>query len=357
MPRALPEAELEPAVVRLLDESHARWEEGEFEAALAAAAEASDRAPRSVSAWHLRAAALAELDRVDEAHDCFRRALALDPNDPETLLAFAELCVTRSDEDRDRLEEGLDAIARGLKAARKAGDRQLEGELSLLAGMALNQLGDPRAALDRLVAALALLGPDPDARIEHAVAQFELCRFDEAAREFERILADTPDEAWAHHYLGLVEERRGNARAAEKRFVRARKLAPDEFPPPVHLSADAFDAAVEEALAGLPEKVRRYLGNVAIAVEDFPPVDDLEGSDPPLSPQILGIFRGSPYKDKASSDPWAHFPSSIVLYQKNLERFARDRDDLIEQIGITLIHEVGHFLGFDEDDLRERGLD
>ena len=56
-------------------------------------------------------------------------------------------------------------------------------------------------------------------------------------------------------------------------------------------------------------------------------------------------------------DPWSHFPSSIVLYQKNLESFARDRKDLVEQIGITLIHEVGHFLGLDEEDLWELGLE
>jgi predicted Zn-dependent protease with MMP-like domain len=46
-----------------------------------------------------------------------------------------------------------------------------------------------------------------------------------------------------------------------------------------------------------------------------------------------------------------------VLYQRNLERFARDREELVEQIRITLLHEVGHFLGLDEEQLRERGLE
>jgi predicted Zn-dependent protease with MMP-like domain len=125
----------------------------------------------------------------------------------------------------------------------------------------------------------------------------------------------------------------------------------------VRLSPAAFDAVVEEALASLPEPIRRYLANVAIAVEDLPADDDLLASDPPLSPSILGIFRGSPLGQKGSMDPWSHFPSSIVLYQKNLQRFARDRKELVEQIGITLIHEVGHFLGLDEEQLWERGLE
>ncbi len=46
-----------------------------------------------------------------------------------------------------------------------------------------------------------------------------------------------------------------------------------------------------------------------------------------------------------------------MLYQRNLERFARTREELIEQIGITVMHEVGHLIGLDEDDLWERGLD
>ncbi len=56
-------------------------------------------------------------------------------------------------------------------------------------------------------------------------------------------------------------------------------------------------------------------------------------------------------------DPWSHLPSAILLYQRNLERFVRTREELVEEIRITLVHEVGHFLGLDEDELYERGLE
>ena len=56
-------------------------------------------------------------------------------------------------------------------------------------------------------------------------------------------------------------------------------------------------------------------------------------------------------------DPWSHFPSSIALFQRNLERYARDREELLDEIRVTLLHEVGHFLGLDEDQLRDLGLD
>jgi len=97
---------------------------------------------------------------------------------------------------------------------------------------------------------------------------------------------------------------------------------------------------------------------VTIAVEEIPKDEDLLGESPPLSPCILGVFRGSPVGERHSImggfDP---YPASIVLYQKNLERFARTREELIEQIGITVMHEVGHLMGLDEEDLWERGLD
>jgi predicted Zn-dependent protease with MMP-like domain len=69
------------------------------------------------------------------------------------------------------------------------------------------------------------------------------------------------------------------------------------------------------------------------------------------------MFRGSAIGQQGSMDPWSHFPSSIVLYQRNLERAARSREELVQEIGVTLVHEVGHFLGLDEDQLWERGLD
>ena len=56
-------------------------------------------------------------------------------------------------------------------------------------------------------------------------------------------------------------------------------------------------------------------------------------------------------------DPADHQTARITLFQHNLERFATTRDELIEEIRVTVLHEVGHLLGLDEDELYERGLD
>ena len=345
---------------RLVDEAADAFEAGEVDRALARAEEALQREPGSLAAGHYRAAALAELGRLEEAEEAYRVALEAGPEDLDLVLGAADFYVNRAqgrEADRERLERGLLLARRGLQRARKARAPEMAAELTLIEGTALSQLGDPRAALDRFEAVLRELPDDVDAMLERGFTLFELLRLDEARAQLETVLRQAPDEAWAWHALGLVAERQGDRREAERRFARARKLAPEDFPRPVALTPQAFDAVVEDALAALPEPIRRYLANVAIAVEDVPADDDLAASDPPLSPSILGIFRGAPLPHKASMDPWSHFPSSIVLYQRNLERFARDRKELIEQIGITLIHEVGHFLGLDEEQLWERGLE
>jgi predicted Zn-dependent protease with MMP-like domain/Tfp pilus assembly protein PilF len=345
---------------RLLEEAASAFEDGEPARALELSESACAADPRSISALHYRAAALAELGRLDEACEAYQAALARGPDDVDLLFDAADFFVNRAqppEADREWLERGLALARRGSQLARKLREDDLGPELGLVEAVALNQLGLPKEALARLDAVLAALPRDVDALLERAFSLYELCRFDAAAAQLEEVVRIEPDQAWAHHYLGLLAERRGDAREAERCFARARRASPQDFPKPVSLSPEAFDAAVEDALASLPEAVRQYLGNVAIAVEDLPADDDLLASDPPLSPSILGVFRGSPYGQKGSMDPWSHFPSSIVLYQKNLERFARDKKELVEQIGITLIHEVGHFLGLDEEDLWERGLE
>ncbi|WP_373049584.1 metallopeptidase family protein [Vulgatibacter sp.] len=344
-----------PKIDHLLERCAAHLGADEPEHALAVAEEAVRTAPRSAAAHVQRAAALVALDRLEEALGSYERALELDRKHPDALLGAADLLIGVLGGAPEKLERGLALGERGVKVARKAGDERLAGEFLLLEAVAFNELGNPRLALERADAAIAALGPERDAQVERGVALFESCLFDEARRQFEALLGADEDEPWAHHYLGLLAERRGDAAAAELHFGRARALAPEEFPVPITLSEKEFDRVVEQALARLPEPVRRYLSNVAIAVEPVPAEGDLAGGD--VSPTVLGLFRGSPLAEKASMDPWAHFPSSILLYQRNLERFARDREDLIEQIDVTLLHEVGHFLGFDEDDLAERGLD
>ena len=95
-------------------------------------------------------------------------------------------------------------------------------------------------------------------------------------------------------------------------------------------------------------------------MEDLPELVDLTSGDPPLSPNILGLFRGTPLGETCEPEPDAQPGApcrSIALYRKNLARAVKSKDELLEQISVTLLHEVGHLRGEDDSELAARGLE
>jgi predicted Zn-dependent protease with MMP-like domain len=123
----------------------------------------------------------------------------------------------------------------------------------------------------------------------------------------------------------------------------------------VEVSPEAFRAEVAKAVAELEPEDRRALDGVPVQAAELPELADLTQDLPPLSPTILGLFRGPPLEEpcqKEDGDPCR----SIVLYRRNLRRFAHSRDALDRQIRVTLSHELGHLRGEDDDALRDRGL-
>jgi predicted Zn-dependent protease with MMP-like domain len=187
---------------------------------------------------------------------------------------------------------------------------------------------------------------------------FDMLRFEEsrvAALRALRTDALNPEAAWVR---GLLRERRGDLRGADRDFLRAGRIDPEGFPLPQPLTDAMLTAVVEEAKRALHPTIRTYLEQVAFVVEDVPSQELCREFDPPALPgELLGFFSGTSLSDRSNDDPWAQLPATITLFRRNLERIAYDRDHLIEELRITVLHEVGHFLGLDEDDLEARGLD
>ncbi len=337
-----------PDVSLLLDESSRQYEAGHYDAALECAREASRIDPASVAAHHFRAAAFAELGQLDEARTAFARALALDPDDPETLRSVADLYVRRMG-GRDDLELALDYVHRAIPRAQKTKDKELQKELYLLQSMALDDLGKPAQALASATRAAELDPKDREARREKGVALFELSRFDQSRVELAKLAAEEPD-AWAEQYLGLIAERAHDDAGSRAHFAKAAQLEPDAFRSLAGVTREQFDAVVKAEIEKLPAGVREGLSQSEFSVEDFPDISDLIATDPPLSPGILGLFRPPPETAPDDAKP------AILIFRQNLARAVRSDEELHREVRDTLLHEVGHLNGEDDEQLRDRGL-
>ncbi len=335
-----------PAALRLLDEGHPLE-------ALSCAAQASALEPEDAVAHAARGDALAALGRLSEAQLAYARALALDPGLPDALLGAARLYALLLPSSRENDELAALYAERGLSEALK--EPELLTAFALVAAVAYNDLGQAEAALSNASLVLAREPHHHEAAYERALALFELCRFAEAKGAFSALRDDPMLGAHAHHHLGLLLEREGRWKQAQAHFDKARALAPEEFPQPPLPSEEEFRAAVERAVAALPEDMRRDLRDVPVRAEELPAEEDLLSGQPPLSPAILGLFRGPPLNEPC--DGLETPCRSVALYRRNLARVVRTREELLEQIEVTLLHEVGHLRGEDDHELAARGLE
>lgn len=215
---------------------------------------------------------------------------------------------------------------------------------------------DPKGALDAAERAAKAAPDDPMARVALGAAQFDTCKLDDAEKSVAQAIDRDPRCADAYWLRGRIATAKGDEAAADKAFNRAIQLDGERFQKPYRLGEDGFAKLMEESLEELPAQVKKYLKNVAVTVEDVPDLERLTHSDPPLSPGSLGLYEGTPPSLAPGDDPWSHFPSRITLFRKNIEISSTNEDELKDLVSSTLLHEVGHYLGLDEEDLDERGL-
>lgn len=111
------------------------------------------------------------------------------------------------------------------------------------------------------------------------------------------------------------------------------------------MSPDDFDAVVGEALDEVPPELTRLMDNVAVFVEDEPPPED---------PDLLGWYHGTPLTERG----WSYvgvLPDRIVIFRGPLLRMCASRAELVDEVRITVVHEIAHHFGIDDDRLHELG--
>jgi predicted Zn-dependent protease with MMP-like domain len=120
--------------------------------------------------------------------------------------------------------------------------------------------------------------------------------------------------------------------------------------------SDDFDRALRKALSGLPPVFREALDNVAVVVEKWPPDWLLDELGIPPEDTLYGFYHGIPLPERSIQDS-GNLPDKISIYRGPLEEDFPDREELCREIRVTLLHEIGHYFGMDEEDLSRLGYE
>ena len=122
----------------------------------------------------------------------------------------------------------------------------------------------------------------------------------------------------------------------------------------MNLDQQEFDRVVDRAIRRIPREIRDHLENIVISVRERPSPDLLADMGLPPDDLLFGVFEGVPLSDRSITDP-PLYPDTIVIFQEPLEQACASRDELEEEIEITVVHEVAHYLGISEEELEDLG--
>lgn len=113
------------------------------------------------------------------------------------------------------------------------------------------------------------------------------------------------------------------------------------------MSPERFEQLVEAAVNVIPDELAGFIDNVAIVVEDEPPADD---------PHLLGLYEGVPLTERGS---WyiAAMPDRIRVFRMPILRMCQTQAEVAREVYITVVHEIAHHFGIDDDALHDLGMD
>jgi predicted Zn-dependent protease with MMP-like domain len=116
----------------------------------------------------------------------------------------------------------------------------------------------------------------------------------------------------------------------------------------VELSLAEFEDAVADALDQVPAELLDLMDNVVVLVEQEPPADEPD--------DLLGLYVGTPLTER--DDGWAgSLPDRIMIFRGPTLRMCADRDEVIDEVAVTVVHEIAHHFGIDDERLHALGWD
>jgi len=114
------------------------------------------------------------------------------------------------------------------------------------------------------------------------------------------------------------------------------------------MTTQEFEEAVGDALDDIPTELLALMNNVVFLVEDEPPSDD---------PEILGVYDGTPLTERHDSWSAGALPDRITIFRGPTLRMCRTREEVLDEVTATVVHEIAHHFGIDDGRLHELGWD
>lgn len=112
-----------------------------------------------------------------------------------------------------------------------------------------------------------------------------------------------------------------------------------------------FETLVEQAMDTLPQRFKDIIKNVAVMVEDFPSPEICRDMGLRSKWDLLGLYHGVPFEHRGSN--YGNVPPDVILlFQKPVERMSETEEEVSAQIRETVIHEIAHYFGFSEAEIR-----
>jgi predicted Zn-dependent protease with MMP-like domain len=114
----------------------------------------------------------------------------------------------------------------------------------------------------------------------------------------------------------------------------------------VDMSREEFEDAVRDALDEIPEELAEQMDNVVVLVEDDAPADD---------PELLGLYEGVPLTERGEFWAAGALPDRITIYRRPTLALCDSRDEVVDEVAVTVVHEIAHHFGIDDERLHELG--
>ena len=224
-------------------------------------------------------------------------------------------------------------------------------EALILRSMAACDMGEPDLGLEDLEELLKLDPENTEAWVEWCRCMIAANKLSRALHELQSLLKEFPEDGEVLYLMATVADLAGKPEIADTFFRKANILEPGLCAMPFRVSDSEFVEMAMEAVDNLPEEISYCISKVTIAVQDLPPSELIGRNGRFFPPTINGLCNKPPGTYFQICNTRNIVPCEITLFKRNLERYAQNRQDLIDDVYQTVLYEVGHFLGLSAEDV------